>query len=347
MSLEIYQVRHFSHMKLFAQIPAIISSNNPDGKRFTDSVLNYNPTNNPVHRHLKAAYFIAMRGTVPIGRIAAIKDSLNPQHDLGFFGCFECQNDPLAATALIKSADNWLKLNLCTEMIGPATFNTNQQVGLLIEGFTLGPQDLLPFNPPYYDSLMKNAGLVKETDLLSFTCTANIGIPEKISLISQRLTSRNQVSFTKLNFLNPHRAASLITRIYNESMSENWGFIPITLEESLLFANICRNYAENDLAICVLLNNKPAGILICLPDKVKSRTDTLRVALLGVSPAYRVRGVDAYLLRHTLNCIKKKGYRYIDISMIHQDNTKIIKTLKQFSNINQSRRYRVYTNNHP
>lgn len=169
MSLEVKAVNNFHKMMAFVRIPNTLPAYKEMGVQAPpDRIENYNDMSNPVHRHLKTAYFIALRDNEPVGRIAAIKDFLNPGAGTGFFGCFECENDAEAASNLITGARRWLIENGCNKLIGPATFNTNQQVGLLIEGIEQGPQIMLPFNPPYYKELLEKSGLSKITDLVTF-----------------------------------------------------------------------------------------------------------------------------------------------------------------------------------
>ncbi len=344
MQLIISRVENYKDMLLFTQVPSLmtaysmLNSNEP-----LDNLLNYDPIFNPVHKHLKTAYFIAFRNDQPVGRIAAIIDTLNPKPNTGFFGCFECENDPDAACALLAAAREFLESHNCKKMVGPATFNTNQQVGILIDGFEFGPQAMLPYNPFYYGELIEKAGLVKETDLLTFSLKNITSIPPIITRVCRRAKKNSVVSIKPLPLLNTYQAAFLIKKIFNESMSENWGFIPFTMDEAISFANLCRQYADPDLILCTWFEQSPAGILICLPTNLHSRDNSIRVAILGIIPQYRLRGLDACLLERALITMQEKGYTQIDISMIHENNNLMLKTIKQFTGTTLNRRYRVYT----
>lgn len=343
MQLIISRVENYKDMLLFIKVPSLMTAyNSLNYNEPSDNLLNYNPAYNPVHKHLKNAYFIAARNDKPVGRIAAIIDTLNPKPNTGFFGCFECENDPEAAFALLSAAREFLESYNCKKMIGPATFNTNQQVGILIEGFKSGPQAMLPYNPPYYGELIEKAGLVKKTDLLTFSLKNTITIPPIITRVCHRAKKNNVVSIKPLPLFNTFQTASLIKKIFNESMSENWGFIPFTMDEAISFTNLCQQYADPDLILCIWVDRTPAGILICLPTNLNSRDNSIRVAILGITPQYRLRGLDACLLERTLIIMQEKGYTKIDISMIHEDNTKMIKTINQFTGTILNRRYRVY-----
>ena len=44
-------------------------------------------------------------------------------------------------------------------MVGPMDFTTNDECGLLIEGFERRPMILEPWHPPYYRELLEALGL--------------------------------------------------------------------------------------------------------------------------------------------------------------------------------------------
>ncbi|MEP7235302.1 MAG: hypothetical protein ABI778_08400, partial [Ignavibacteriota bacterium] len=83
---------------------------------------------NPFYSHADVAWFLAEREGAIVGRIAAI---INHNHNAfhsekaGFFGFFECMNDPEAASALFLSAEDFLRSKGMTEILGPHNPSTN------------------------------------------------------------------------------------------------------------------------------------------------------------------------------------------------------------------------------
>ena len=80
----------------------------------------------------------AYRGTTPIARISAQIDDLHAVQQgeqAGYFGLFECPDDPNLAAQLFSTAEAWLKSQGCTRSIGPFNLGINQELGTLIEGF--------------------------------------------------------------------------------------------------------------------------------------------------------------------------------------------------------------------
>ncbi|MFZ5633464.1 MAG: hypothetical protein ACOY40_11515 [Bacillota bacterium] len=345
MSLTIKEVGNIHDMVQFVGIPETITAYREMGAEVEpDRPANYNPAFNPVHQHLKTACFMVCRDNMPVGRIAAIKDFLNPDAGTGFFGCFECENDAEAASALLGAVQRWLLNNGCPRMIGPATFNTNQQVGFLMEGSEYGPRPMLPYNPPYYCELMEKSGLVKHADLFSFSWFKDMGIPPQMSRAAERARRNPAVSIKTLKFRDMRYEALLVRDMFNQSMSANWGFIPLTTAESLSIIKFCRTYADRDLLITVWVEERPAGILIFLPTSLSGTTPprSARLSILGVAPRYRYRGLDSYMISHAFNIFSEKDYDSADISMIHEDNKILLKTVTQAAGLKQTRLYRVY-----
>src|SRR5215211_7594131 len=128
-----------------------------------------NRDKNPFFQHAEAEYFLAERGGQVVGRVTAHVDERWTQFqggNDGMFGFFECENDPDTARALVDAAQDWLRQRGRERMLGPMDFTTNDECGLLIEGYDLHPMVLEPWHPPYYRELLEGLGMSKTMDLL-------------------------------------------------------------------------------------------------------------------------------------------------------------------------------------
>ncbi|MCL4442092.1 MAG: hypothetical protein M1609_16340, partial [Firmicutes bacterium] len=219
-------------------------------------------------------------------------------------------------------AFQWLLGNGCSKMIGPATFNTNQKVGVLVEGQHRSPQPMLSHNPPHYNLLLEKAGLVKHTDLLTFTWVKEMNVPEKITRAAESVRIAVNASIRRINPLNIRFEAALVRDLFNGSMSANWGFIPLTFDEAAAMLDYCSMFADPDLIITVWYTGQPG--------------------ILGVLPRYRHRGLDSYMIKYLIDTMLRKGYESADISMIHEENAVMLKIVTKVIGAELSGRYRVY-----
>jgi len=81
------------------------------------------------------------------------------------FGFFECEQDPEAAAALLAMAEQWLRVRGRDRMVGPMDITTNDECGVLIDGYDQLPTILTNWQHRYYPGLLEGAGLSKATDL--------------------------------------------------------------------------------------------------------------------------------------------------------------------------------------
>src|SRR4030095_15602443 len=131
------------------------------------------PHKNPYHQHSRTKLFMAFNDKKElVGRISAsVDDNFNTfwQAKVGFFGCFECVNDPAVAQALFQAAEQFLQAEGMTSVRGPASFTSNDDYfGFLAEGFETPPRIAMTYNPSYYLALTAQSGYTKAKDLYAW-----------------------------------------------------------------------------------------------------------------------------------------------------------------------------------
>lgn len=178
----------------------------------------------------------------------------------GFFESLPNQHEAVSALfdyAQKKYPDRTLK--------GPYHFTMEDPyVGNLVHGFKEDPIVFMPYCRDYYDELLQSAGLEKSMDLQTFLIQVT-ECPKQIQLIAQRTKKRG----ASVRWLNPKKLKEevhLIANIFNDALSENWGFEPITevqLEEMFLLFK----YLIDARLVCFLVKDeKEIGCLILLPN---------------------------------------------------------------------------------
>ncbi len=289
-----------------------------------DVALLLSRSQNPFFEHAEAEYFLAEQEGTVVGRIAAIANRLHNefhQDRVGFFGFFETVDDQQVAAALLDTAAAWLRERGFDTMRGPASFSTNDESGLLVDGFQYPPTLLMPHNPPYYLRLLERAGFTTAKNLLVYQGGSEehlVEMPERLARGTELIRQRMGLTVRPLNLGDFAAEVDRIKDLYNRCWEKNWGFIPMTDHEIEHMAKQFKPVVVPGLAPLLEKDGKPIGFALALPDlnvvfrknrngrmfpvvlkllwALKTRKiRRLRILLLGVLPEYRGKGLDALL----------------------------------------------------
>lgn len=324
---------------------------------------------NPFYKHAKLQLFIADRGGEPVGRIAAIVNHAhNETHNdkLGFFGFFESVDDQNVANALLNAASDWLRSQGMDSVRGPVSPSTNDEVGLLIEGFEHPPSAMMPWNPPYYAELLKNAGFGLEKRLLAWLVTYPECLTDKMERVTALLKQRGRVHVRSLNMKRFPEEVENIKRIYNQAWQPNWGFVPMTDEEMNTLAYELKQIIDPDIVLFAEKEgeDQPIGFALALPNinealalgkpippgaknlptaimnlmTNKKKIKSMRIVILGVLPKYQGQGVDAMLYRELMEQARAKGMPNGEASWVLEDNTMMTRAAEMM----QAKAYKTY-----
>jgi len=321
MQYTVTKVNNPADMQAFMQVPRTVY---PAGRIPPATAgagwMRFTPLLNPTLRHVRYANFMALEGARPVGRITASYDLLNPRPGEGFWGSFECVDRVRVAELLLDAAAGWLKEQGKTVMIGPATLNTNQQVGLLIEGFQYEPQEEIPYNPPYYKDLISETGQKKLHDLECFEWR----LPEKLPGILQAAEAPPGLVIRPVDYRALSREARIIMEIYNQSMAKIWGFIPMTMEEAGGFLSGLADSVPAELFMVIEMAGEPAGMFLSIPIKKPGpdgNDGVLRLAVAGVVPKFQHRGIHWFGLKMFYEKCRRLGYTRGEASQVAESNS--------------------------
>jgi hypothetical protein len=301
------------------------------------------PKKNPFFAHAEAEYFLAVRREEVVGRIAAIHNRThNEFHEdkVGFFGFFECVNDQAVADALFAAAAEWLAARGLDTMRGPASFSTNDECGLLVDGFDTPPTLLNPHNPRYYVDLVERAGFAKAMDMFQYQ-TRSPDIPERLMRGAQLLAKRKKITLRALDMKRFDDEVELIKKVYNSAWEKNWGFVPMSDAEIDHLAKQLKPVVVPDLVVFVEQEGRVIGFAAALPDlNVALQTNPsgrlfpgilkilwasrkitrIRILLLGLLKEYRMTGADALMYHWIWEKGYALGHRWAEAGWILEDN---------------------------
>ena len=194
---------------------------------------------NPFFDHAEAEYFVAERDGQVVGRITAQVDERWTQHNGGndgMFGFFECEPAPETASALVETAAEWLRERGRERMVGPMDFTTNDECGLLIEGYDTHPMILEPWHPPYYRERVEGLGYGKTMDLLMWNLEMGElkqgdQFADAIHAVADKVESEHGITVRNMDKSRLEEEIGKFMEVYNAAWEKNWGFVPITDEE--------------------------------------------------------------------------------------------------------------------
>jgi GNAT superfamily N-acetyltransferase len=326
-----------------------------------------NTEKNPFFKNAELALFTAQFNGVLTGRIAAIIDHrYNSYHNkkTGFFGFFECNDDQETVNLLFRAAEGWLKAKGMDDVLGPANPGMMDVIGILVEGFDKYPSILMPYNKPFYDRIISEAGYQKEMDLLTYLVTQDSVDRDRanraVEIVKKRLPG---IRVRRMNLSKIHDEVKIIQDIFNKAWKNNWGFIPLSSEEFHALATDLKTIVDNDFAHVAEINGEPVGFSVALPDynqifrkmngrllpagifKIlwnKRKINKIRTALMGVIPEYQGRGIDVLLHREAIENGLIRSYYSSEVGWILENNIQMIRVAEKIGGT-LDKRYRMYS----
>ncbi len=325
---------------------------------------------NPFFEHGEATYFIARRGDRVVGRIAAVTNHLhNETHsdDVGFFGFFDCEDDQEVADALVAEVVTRNRSKGHRILRGPVSFSTNDECGVLVEGFNEYNSMLMPYNPPYYPRLLEAAGFNKAKDLYAWECSTwhrPTRPPERSARARKVVLKRLGLEMRNFDKRRFSREVETIKRLYNDCWEHNWGFVPMTDREVEHMASQFKPIVDPDVVPIVERNGEPVAFGLSLPDVnhalLRNRSGRLlpgllrilwglkrrkirqiRVLLMGVIPEYRGKGVEAAMYHQIWDRAMAHGMYHGEAGWILEDNAPMNNSLQKMD-FRHYKTYRLY-----
>ena len=313
--------------------------------------------NNPFYQNADRELFLATRDGQPVGRIAAIENRAhNRFHEdkVGFFGFFECADDQEAADALFAAAEGWLKTRGLDTMRGPMNPSTNQECGLLIEGFDVHPVFMTNWNPAYFLPLLDRAGFVKAKDLYGYWYQASgpdkLTLPPRVAALARRAVTESGVTFRDIDIGRFDSEVDVLWDIYNSAWEKNWGFVPMTRAEFVHTAKDLKPLVDPRLAFVAEVEGKPAGVMVNLLDYAHAQVEigngrlfpfgflkllaarrklkSGRMMVLGIKAEHRTRSILPLFIHELVRRAEAMDAVGGEASWILEDNLQMVRTME-------------------
>jgi GNAT superfamily N-acetyltransferase len=325
---------------------------------------------NPFFEHAEAEYFLAERDGRVVGRITAQVDrNLQEFQDnrWGQFGWFECEDDQEAASALIDVAAAWVRSRGCDRVVGPFSFTTNDECGLLVAGYDRPPIVLTGWHFPYYRTLLENAGLQRAMDTLMWDLHVRDRerVHPMIWKIADRVESEHGIVSRHFRKKDIHAEVGRFLEVYNAAWEKNWGFVPLNEKEVRHYAKELGPMLDEHWAMVSEIpeTGEVVGAALSIPDynqvlarmrdgrlfpfgwitflRHRKDIDRVRVFALGVKPQYQHTGVGAKLYEMHYQSAMSTPQGGGETGWILESNAAMNKAMQKMGGT-VARRYRFY-----
>ena len=368
--IEVFEATKPADLDIFIKLPFRIYKDDPNwvAPLLSERKAFFDRRTNPFFRAAKTRYFVAVKDGSYVGRIATcVNFNHNEYHQekVGFFGFFDVIDDYDVAEVLFKVALITIKAEKMEQIIGPANFSTNHEVGMLVEGYDSPPVLMMTYNKPYYNDFAERFGLKKVKDLVAFYIDRQAEIDPRLISVCEKIKTRENVVFRTINMNDFDAELDRVNSIYNQAWSHNWGFVPMSAEEFRYTAKDMKKIVDPDLVFIAEVSGTPVGFSLTLPNinqalkylngrlfptglikllwhtKIKNKIDSARIITLGIIPEYQKRGIDTLFYIETFNVGSRKGYRWAEMGWVLEDNTMMCRAIEHLGG-RPYKKYRMY-----
>jgi hypothetical protein len=352
----------------FIKLPALLYANDP---AFVPPLLlerseALSPAKNPYFQHAETQFWLARRDGRDVGRISAQIDRLVAEPDVGHFGMIAAEDDAQVFAALFAAAETWLRERGKTRILGPFNLSINEETGLLVDGFDTPAVMMMGHDPCYSASHIEALGYVKAKDLIAYW----YDIEHELPAAARRKIDKRKPEALTVRTLDKKRYREefdMVTSIFNDAWSLNWGFIAFTQAEIAHMAKSLKPLIDPNCVAIVEMNGEAVGFGIALPNLNELVADfggrlapfnwikllyrlwrgarSARVPLMGIRRSFSgslAGGLAPFLIIDALrNGLRNKGVRHVELSWILEDNRAMRHVIESLG-AHAYKTYRVY-----
>jgi len=348
-------------MKAFVKFPFELYKNH---KYWVPPIINdelesFNKDINPVFKHAKARFFVAIKNNKVVGRIAAIINytEINEQKLKKMrFGWFDFMDNFEVSKLLIDKIVEIGKENKLDFIEGPVGFSNLDKVGVITEGFNEIGSMITWYNYPYYKNHYEKLGFKVEKEYLENKFPFKNVIRKPLERVSEIIKKRYQLkslNFSKTKDIMPY--VDKMFDLFNESYASLPSFVPISDIEKAYFKKKYISFINPEYIKFVLDNEDnmvafaitmpsfsealqkakgklfPFGIFHLL--KAKNTSKDVLFYLIGVHPKLQNKGVHALIFLEYQKSFEPKGIINCIRTPELASNTAIAAVWKKFDSI--------------
>jgi len=272
-AVTVVPVEGSAQWRAFHRLPYALYKDDPNwvAPLLLERRFHFDKTHNPFFQHAKAAFWLAYRDGVPVGRITAQIDALHLARyndATGHFGFIEGIDDPLVFEALLGAAESWLRSEGMRRCVGPVSFSMWDEPGLLVEGFDRPPCVLMGHALPYYQNHIVTQGYTQTQDLLAYDHDMSPPLAQTMERIVARGQEKHHFKFRTIRMDRKSFKSEvvLLLNILNDAWSDNWGFVEVTDAEVDEMVMMFKMVLRPESVVIAEYHGEAAGFALTLPD---------------------------------------------------------------------------------
>jgi GNAT superfamily N-acetyltransferase len=311
----------------------------------------FDPSSNPVFENAESKLFLVKKGTLVVGRIAAMINWIEVKEQGKTkvrFGWYDTIDNLEVSRLLIDAVYSWGKQKGLTYLEGPMGFSNMDKAGLLVKGYEYKNTMITWYHYPYQKQHLESLGLVKQAEWVEFKIKIFKAedAPEKVKKYAKLIAKRYELSpleFSSRKELIPYvdKMFDLLNKTYDKLQS----FVPIQPYQVAHYKEKYFSYIHPRFIKCV---TDQSGNLIAFAITMPSFSEALKKVngslcpfgflhilralrknnrasfyLIGIDPAYQNKGVTAILFDAIQKMFNQQGITDVETNPELEENSAI------------------------
>ena len=249
--------------------------------------------------------------------------------DRGYFALFDAEDNEKAVHGLMEEAIRWQKRHGIRRMIGPvAPHPLDLGGGVLTDGFEEPAAFCDPYNAPYYDRLLTDAGAVPFEEQAAYRVSRKAFDAEKYEKTAKWLKKRFGYEVAEEMADSPRALNEAVCRVMGGEADR---------ERMAQAIEAVRPFLQKEMCPVVCVHGKPVGYLLTL----QGRSGRARIVTMWVHEAWRRKGATAILFDAAAHAMEWLGIDEIDASWVRTDNSASVMSIENAGG-RLIHRYRMY-----
>lgn len=307
---------------------------------------------NPAFDFCEIQLFLAYKDNKIVGRIAGIinhnaNKAWNKQEARFSFVDFIDEDE--VVNALFQAAEKWALEKGMDSIIGPMGFTDLDPEGLLIKGFDKVSTMATKYSYPYYEKQIERLGYQKDADWNEYYIPVPHAVPERHQRIANMIMQRyglKVLKFKNLKQITPY--VSKLFNLLNEAYKPLYGFAPLTQRQIDHYVKMYVPLLRWDLVSIIIKEETdevvafgigipslsrglirsrgklfPLGWFHLLKDLKSKKNPIVDLMLIGISPEYQGKGVNAIIFSDFIPSAYNCGFQYAESNPELEMNNKV------------------------